>query len=115
MRIEEHFRRIERDGRLHRSAELFEYARNQALLGDAAGALDLLEQAADAGWRGYHAIRSDPRWAPLREEPRFQGVLERIKADIDAQRAQVEAIDAEDDFIAQFDAVLRNPAAIRDP
>jgi TolB-like protein/Flp pilus assembly protein TadD len=76
------------------------------LLGDEAAALHLLEEAVEGGWRGYFVLQRDPRWAQLRDEPPFHALLQRIKVDIDAQRAQVEAIDAEDDFIARFDAAL---------
>jgi TolB-like protein/DNA-binding winged helix-turn-helix (wHTH) protein/tetratricopeptide (TPR) repeat protein len=81
-------------------------ALTRLLLDDQEAALDLLEQAVERGWRGYYVLQRDPRWATLHDEPRFQAVLARIKADIDAQRSQVETIDAEDDFIARFDAAL---------
>ena len=104
--LDEHFRQRDSDGRLHRSGDLFEFARNQALLGDSPRALDLLERAERAGWRGYYSARHDPRWDALRGEPRFQALMARVKADLDAQRARVEQIDAEDDFAARLDAAL---------
>jgi TolB-like protein/Tfp pilus assembly protein PilF len=94
------------DGRLHLSGDIFNYALNTLLLGDTERALDLLDQAADAGWRGYYGIRRDPRWDAVREHPRFRAILAKVKADIDLQRASVEAMDAEDDFVARLDAQL---------
>jgi hypothetical protein len=88
------------------SGTLAGYALTVLMLGNEAAALDLLEEAVEGGWRGYYVLRRDPRWAPLRDEPRFKAILARIKADVDAQRAQIEARDAEDDFVAQFDAAL---------
>jgi hypothetical protein len=85
---------------------LADYALTAVLLGDLPRALDLLEQAEQAGWRRYYATLRDPRWDALREEPRFQGILARVKADIDAQRARVEALEAEDDFEARLDAAI---------
>jgi hypothetical protein len=69
-------------------------------LGDHPRAIDLLERAADAGWRAYFPIRRDPRWDPARADPKFQAVLDR-------QRAELEAIEAEDDFEARLDAALK--------
>jgi TolB-like protein/Flp pilus assembly protein TadD len=88
------------------SGTLAGYALTVLMLGDEAAALDLLEEAVEGGWRGYFILQRDARWAPLRDQPRFKAVLARIKADVDAQRAEVEARDAEDDFVARFDAAL---------
>jgi tetratricopeptide (TPR) repeat protein len=98
------------EGRLHLSDELFDYARNELLLGRREQALDRFEKAAEAGWRGYYGIRADPRWDALRDEPRFQAVLAKVKADLDAQRGQVEAIEAEHDFRARYDAAMAEQA-----
>jgi TolB-like protein/Flp pilus assembly protein TadD len=88
------------------SGGLAGYAMTTLLSGDQDTALERLEQAADAGWRGYYGIRPDPRWDAVRDEPRFQAVMATIKADIDSLRARAEAINAEDDFVARFDALL---------
>jgi hypothetical protein len=48
----------------------------------------------------------DPRWEALREHPRFRAVMAANKADIDRQRAILEAIEAEDDFESSFDAAM---------
>jgi hypothetical protein len=82
------------------------YAMTMLLSGDEDAALDLLEEAVEAGWRGYYAVSRDPRWEALREHPRFGAVMARIKADIDRQRRRLEVIEAEDDFEAKFDAAV---------
>jgi TolB-like protein len=105
-RLEQGFADLEERGQLHLGNDRADYALNALLLGDAARALDLLEQAEQAGWRRYYVAQRDPRWQALHEEPRFQAILARVKADIDRQRARVEAIDAEDDFEARLDAAL---------
>jgi TolB-like protein/tetratricopeptide (TPR) repeat protein len=82
------------------------YAMTTLLAGNKDAALDLLDEAVEVGWRGYYGIRRDPRWDAVREHPRFRAILAKAKADIDLQRARLEAMDAEDDFIARFDALL---------
>jgi TolB-like protein/Tfp pilus assembly protein PilF len=100
------FRREEAAGRLHVSWDICDFARNTLLLGKSEGALELLERAERAGWRDYFGILNDPRWDAVRQEPRFQAIMARVKADIDRQRAVVEAVDREDDFVAVLDAVI---------
>jgi hypothetical protein len=104
--LDQHYRDQRDAGRLHMSGFLFGYAQNTLLLGDTDRALELLEQAVGSGWHGYYAIRHDPRWDAVRDAPQFQAIMARVKADLDMQRAQVEAIDAEDDFEARLDAAI---------
>ena len=105
-RLEHGFVDLEVRGQLHLGNDRAVYALNILLLGDVAGALEQLEQAERAGWRRYQTVLRDPRWAALWDEPRFQVMVARIKADIAAQRERVEAIDAEDDFRARLDAAI---------
>lgn len=100
----ERCRRMGADGRLHRSGDIFECARNQVLLGDTEHAPELLERAEQAGWRDYSGIAHDPSWNALRGQPRFRAVIAHVKADLDAQRDWVERVDAEDGFLARLDA-----------
>jgi TolB-like protein/Tfp pilus assembly protein PilF len=84
------------------------------LLGDKDGALVLFEQAAREGWRGYYGALGDPRWAIVRDDPRFRAVMAWIKEDLDAQRAAFEATHSDEEFLARLDAVIaehatRNP------
>jgi hypothetical protein len=104
--LDRHYREREVAGRLHLSGDLAHFALNTLLLGDPDRALALLARAAEAGWRGYYAALRDPRWDAVRERPEFQAIMAGVKADLDLQRAQLEAIDAEDDFIARYEAAL---------
>ena len=85
---------------------LASFALNSVVLGDEARAIELLERAVDAGWRNYYLMIRDPRWDALREHPQLVDLLARVKADIERQRAELEAIEAEDDFAARLDAAL---------
>jgi TolB-like protein/Flp pilus assembly protein TadD len=85
-------------------------ARAILLLGDKDGALALFEQAAREGWRGYYGAMRDPRWALVRDEPRFRAVMDWVKEDLDAQRAAFEAANSDEEFLAQLDAVIAEHA-----
>jgi TolB-like protein/Tfp pilus assembly protein PilF len=98
-------------GRLHLGYDLYLHALAVLLSGDQEGALELLARAADAGWRAYYGIQRDPRWDSVRETPQFQAIMARVKADVDAQRAQVEALQVEEDFEARLDAAIEAKAA----
>jgi TolB-like protein len=73
-------------------------SQNHAVARNPDAALAALETAIDSGWREYYGIVNDLRWAWLRDNSRFQTLMARVKADIDAQRARIERIDAEQDF-----------------
>jgi TolB-like protein/Flp pilus assembly protein TadD len=99
-------REAEEARRLHLGYAFYGCALLRLLAGEEQAALDLLERAVQAGWRGYYGMRRDPRWDAVRDEPRFQAIMARVKADLDAQRAEVEAIEADDDFEARLDAAI---------
>jgi Flp pilus assembly protein TadD len=75
------------------------------LQGDRDLALDRLERAIDAGWRGYYLIHHSPIWESVAQDARYQALMAGVKADVDRQRAEVERIDAEEDFPALLDRV----------
>ena len=79
----------ERDetGRMHVSEEIYFHALDSVLLGKHDEALDRLQRAIDAGWREYYLRFHDPRWDRLRDDPRYQAMMEAVKADADRQRA----------------------------
>jgi TolB-like protein len=88
-------------------SDLLHYCAETALLaGDTERALSLLERAVEAGWRDYYVRQNDPYWMPLADEPRYRALMETVKADVARQRAEVERIDATDDFMARLDAAL---------
>jgi len=101
--LERQLGETERLGLLNESNDLFFFARNALLMGDHELALERLQQAVAAGWRDYYAEVSDPRWARLRDNPDYQALMAEVKADVDRQRAEVEAIDAREDFPALLD------------
>jgi tetratricopeptide (TPR) repeat protein len=107
MRTDEHFSKSQAEGRLrYFSNGSAHFALNTLLLGNADRALELLDQAAAAGWREYYLMIHDPRWASVRDSPKFQSIMARVKADIDLQRARMEQVDATEDFIERLDAVV---------
>jgi tetratricopeptide (TPR) repeat protein len=94
-----------REGVLHLSSDLYFFARNTLLLGEPDLALDRLDQAIEAGWRDYYIHVSDPRWASLRDHPRYRALMTKVKADVDRQAMEIARIDAEEDFPALLDRV----------
>lgn len=100
------FRQLDSEGRLHLSSDLFNYARNEVLSGNTGHALELLERSEQAGWRGYYQIEHDPRWNDVRGEPRFIAVMQRVRAAIALQRAEISAGRTDEDFIKSLDAAI---------
>lgn len=67
-------------------------ARNAALLGEKDLALERMRRAIDTGWRGYYTDSHDPRLSSIADDPRFKTMMAEVKADVDRQRAEVEAV-----------------------
>jgi tetratricopeptide (TPR) repeat protein len=87
------------------SSELIHYCAETALLrGDIEQALTLLERAVDAGWRDCYLSQGDTYWMSLTNDERYRAVMTRVKTDIARQRAQVQQIDARENFAAKLDA-----------
>ena len=55
---------------------------------DAAAALGWLERAFEAGYRDYGSLQLDPILSALRDQPGFNALMERMRRDVDAQRAR---------------------------
>ena len=91
---------------LPQSGWVYLLAMNAVLMGDDDLAIQRLGQAVDAGWRGYYVHINDPRWSSLAGDPRFQRLMNEVKADVDRQAEEVDRIDAEENFPAILDAVL---------
>jgi TolB-like protein/predicted Zn-dependent protease len=88
-------------------SDLLHYCAETALMaGDSEEALAVLERAINAGWRDYYVRQNDPYWSSLASDPRYQALMAKVKADIARQRAEVERIDATDDFMTRLDAAL---------
>lgn len=73
-------------------------AANMVMHGDSEGALDVMELAADRGWRNYYFIVNDQRWSDMLSVPEFASFMAWIKADIDRKRSKVEESGANQDF-----------------
>jgi hypothetical protein len=73
-------------------------SQNHAVARNPDAALAALETAIDSGWREYYGVINDLRWAWLRDNPQFQKLMARVKADVDGQRARIERMDAEQVF-----------------
>jgi tetratricopeptide (TPR) repeat protein len=88
------------------SAWLHRCAQTELLRGNHARALELLEQAVEAGWRGYYVRQKDPFWAELADHPRYRALMATVKADIDRMRLKIREIDAREDLGAFADAEI---------
>jgi predicted component of type VI protein secretion system len=64
----------------------FDLACVHAIEGDKDAALQWLERAYEAGWRGWPQSNWSPLLDPLRGDPRFARLMARIDADIAAMR-----------------------------
>jgi TolB-like protein/DNA-binding winged helix-turn-helix (wHTH) protein/Tfp pilus assembly protein PilF len=106
--LERDYRQRQVQGWLHLSVDWAMFAQNAVLAGDKELALDRMGQAVNAGWRDYYAVSNDPRGRSLRDDMRFKGLMARVKADVDSQRARLEHIEARDDTIARLDAISKN-------
>lgn len=103
--VEQWFVQYRSSVNLIKSPILYQVARNAVMMGDTELALNRLEQAVAAGWREYYINTHDPRWGVLRDDPRYRTLMADVKADVDRQRAEVERIDAEEDFPALLEEV----------
>lgn len=55
------------------------YAHVRALLGDAEGAIEALTKAAEKGFGEVEDVAEHPDFAPIREDPRFQAAVRRMR------------------------------------
>jgi len=106
--IERVFGERQAQGWLHLSVDLAMFAQNAVLAGEEELAIDRLRQAVEAGWRDYYSINNDPRWKSLRDDVRYKALMATVKADVDAQRARLEQIEATDEPVARLAAGLEN-------
>jgi serine/threonine protein kinase/TolB-like protein/Tfp pilus assembly protein PilF len=72
-------------------SSIFVLARTQAMLGETAAALELLDEAFEAGWRDYYATREDPRWESLHGTPEFEALMVRTLTELEPQRERARA------------------------
>ena len=91
-------------GRLRDGLELHKCAETELLRGNTDRALAEFERAVAAGWRDHYHRQNDPYWAAVQDRPAYRLLIEKVKADIDRQRAEVQRIDARENFAAKVDA-----------
>jgi TolB-like protein/Flp pilus assembly protein TadD len=103
--FDEFFRDAEEKQLSQRNPNLYLFAQNTLLVGNVDLALDRFEKAIDAGWREFYTKRHDPRWAALKNDPRYEALMAKVRGDVDRQRAEVEQMDAAEDFPALLDSV----------
>jgi len=106
--LEQTFIDLQGKGLMHESDDLYFFACNAMLMGNRELAYQRLRQAVDAGWREVYIHAGDPRWEPLEQDPRYRALMAEVRADVDAQRAEVERRDAEEDFPALLDRMQAN-------
>jgi serine/threonine protein kinase/tetratricopeptide (TPR) repeat protein len=109
--LESGFLQEQAAGRLHSSHMRYRFALNALLAGSFDLALERLQRATEAGWRDYYMAHNDPRWRTVAGDARYLALMAAVKADVDAQRAEVERQDAEYDFAARLDSAVANRAA----
>jgi TolB-like protein len=97
-------------GRLRGGQALHRCAETDLLLGHTDRALAGFERAVAAGWRDYYHRQNDPYWAAVQNRPVYRALIEKVKADIDRQRAEVARSDAREDFAAKLDAAIASRA-----
>ena len=98
------------DAETHNPGAYENLALQRGLLGDTAGALEALQQSVELGWANYYEVLNDPAWAGIVEGPGFRELLDQVAAEIQRQRAIVEAADAEHDFRAEVERLLATPS-----
>jgi TolB-like protein/Flp pilus assembly protein TadD len=82
---------MESNGLWRRSDHLYVYALNAVLLGKQDLALERLRRAVEAGWREYFIHHHDPRWDALKDNADYQALMADVKADVERQRAEIQA------------------------
>ncbi|MDX1624706.1 MAG: tetratricopeptide repeat protein [Gemmatimonadota bacterium] len=94
---EEIVREVTRDSRSRIEAErsqgdlLHRLAGARLLAGDVDGAIGLLERSFDGGYRDARFLRTVPVLEALRDDPRFQALLDRMEGERAEERRRVEA------------------------
>jgi tetratricopeptide (TPR) repeat protein len=83
-----------------------EIALNRWLRGDTEGAVEAFRKSVDAGWLHLYDAREDPLWREFFQIADFGDELRAVEAELERQRAVVEAADTKDDFGDVVDAFL---------
>jgi TolB-like protein len=90
------------DGGSDRAGRALEIAAIQALRGSDEVALEWLERAYDRGYRAHGVLERDPMFASVREDPRFQALLQRMEGALARERSRAE----QEGLFAVVDSVI---------
>jgi TolB-like protein/Flp pilus assembly protein TadD len=85
---------------------LTQVALSRWLRGDYEGAIEAFRKTVDAGWIYLYEAQEDPLWREFLQIADFGDELSAVEAEIERQRAVVEAADATDDFSDVVDALM---------
>ena len=85
---------------------LTQVALSRWLRGDSEGAIEAFRSTVDAGWIYLYEARQDPLWREFFQIADFRNELRAVEAEIERQRAVVEAADTTDDFSNVLDGFL---------
>lgn len=80
----------------------YDLAAIRSIQGHREDALSLLQQAIASGWMEYRLTRQDPRFESLREEPRFQELLDGLSVHVTAMRAEAQRLCAKPLAVADY-------------
>jgi tetratricopeptide (TPR) repeat protein len=87
--VSDHFK-VRRHGHAWRPEDHVQSARIRIVAGDREGAIQDLQVAVQSGWRLYNGNPNDPILNSLQGNPRYDGLIAEVKADIARMRTRVE-------------------------
>jgi TolB-like protein/tetratricopeptide (TPR) repeat protein len=105
-KVAAHIRSYQDEGGARSPKMLELLALNHAMRGNSKDAVHTFELAIESGWRGYVYIENDLRWQDFLQEPAVKSSIAFVKSDLERQRKLVEAIEAEQDFKAEVNALI---------
>ncbi len=77
-----------------------------ALNGEYEESLEEFSRIVELGWARYYEASNDPAWAETLSRPEFRDLLTGVKAKVDQQRANVETIEAREDFRSEYELLI---------
>ena len=81
---------------------IYDLAAIRAIQNRKQDALMLLDQAIQSGWNDYRASRLDPRFTALREEPRFQRLLDELSTHVAQMRTEAATLSSKPPELADY-------------
>ena len=87
---------------------LVDYALIKTLRGDSAGAIALLDDAAQLGWSDFLALENNVMWQGLNTAPGYEQLREKVRIAWEEQRRLVQQDDTQHDFLAEVTTRLNS-------